>query len=90
MLIAEHQKTHTGAVESVRKLAAEYAGNPDVQVSAVNNSLGLGKAAKMPIDWLDGVQYTDPKWRLRAALEAEREASRISEATYRGFAGPKK
>jgi hypothetical protein len=40
--IAEHIRTHQGSVETVRRLAAEYANDPRVSVRVVDNTQGKG------------------------------------------------
>lgn len=82
----EHIRTHTGAMETVKQLADDYAGNPDVVIKIVDNSLGKGNQQERDIDWLRTQEYNDVEQRVRAALEREHEAGRISSETYRGFA----
>jgi hypothetical protein len=85
--IEEHIKTHIGAVETVTRLAQEYADNPRVQVRVIDNSLGRGHATERDVAWLGQRRYNDIEQRVTAALERERAEGRISDATYQGFAG---
>jgi hypothetical protein len=84
--IKEHIRTHLGAIETVQRLAKEYAGDPDVHFHIIDNTLGRGKAVERDITFLETVKYNDVEQQVKAALEAEREAGRISEETYQGFA----
>ncbi len=85
--LSEHIKTHLGAADVVQRLAAEYADNPHVRVSVVDNNLGKGAAAQRDVSWISQIKYNDIEQRVAAALEREREAGRISAETYAGFAG---
>lgn len=85
--LAEHIKTHMGALETVNKLADEYGSDPRVTIRVIDNSLGKGQQVERDTAWLAGVKYNEAAQRVAAALEREREAGRISVETYRGFAG---
>lgn len=85
--LREHIRTHIGALETVQRLADEFADHPNVSVRIVDNSLGKGKATERDRAWLRDVQYNDIEQRVTAALESEYAAGRISAETYRGFAG---
>lgn len=85
--VGEHIKTHIGAVETVNRLVDEFAGHPNVKTRVVDNSLGKGMAEEKPTAWLADLRYNDIEQRVRAALESEYAAGRISAETYRGFAG---
>jgi hypothetical protein len=85
--IEEHAKTHAGAFETIKKLQAKYADNPNVQFSIIDNSLGRNKARLSSMEELASKRYNVPVEELRNALEAERQAGRVSDATYRGTAG---
>ena len=84
--LREHIKTHVGAIEAVQRLAKEYEGDPRVQIRIIDNGLGKGNAQERDVAWLSRQQYNDVEQRVRAALEREHEAGRISNETYRGFA----
>jgi hypothetical protein len=85
--IGEHIKTHVGAIDTVKRLAEEYADDPRVAIRVIDNSLGKGKAQERPLTWLADLAYNDVERRVRAALESQRAAGTISAETYRGFAG---
>lgn len=85
--IEEHAKTHAGAFETIQKLQAKYADNPNVQFSIIDNSHGKGAARLSSMEELAGKRYDVPVKELRDALETEHQAGRISDATYRGTAG---
>jgi len=82
----EHIKTHVGAREVIEQLAARYAGDDRVRITVIDNSRGAGKATKSRLSNIPRVQYNELAPKVRAALEGEREAGKISEAVYRGFA----
>jgi hypothetical protein len=86
--LAEHLKTHKGVAEVIPRLAAEYADDPRVMFIGVDNSKGKGNQAIADLAALTKKAQNSPVDvdKLRAALEKEREAGRISEQTYRGFA----
>lgn len=84
--IVEHIKTHVGARQVIAQIAARYAGDSRVSVMVIDNSRGAGKAAKSRLADIPDLQYDDVEPKVLAALEAEREAGRISDSVYRGFA----
>ncbi len=84
--ITEHIKTHQGAVETIPRIAERYAGDDRVQIAVFDNSHGRGGAIQRDVAWLKTLDYNEIEGRVRAALEQEHEAGRISEETYRGFA----
>ena len=84
--VEEHIKTHVGSISTVKRIAEEYKGNPNVHVRIIDNSLGKGKQQERDIAWLHSQEYNDVEQRVRAALEREHESGRISDETYRGFA----
>lgn len=83
--VNEHIKTHLGAIDTIRQLAQDFADDPDVKISVIDNSLGKGKQELRDLPWLGELKYNDVEQRVRAALEREHEAGRISAETYRGF-----
>jgi hypothetical protein len=85
--LATHIKTHQGAVETVNRLAAEYADHKDVHIHVIDNTQGFGKAKLQSVEWLKSVAYNDIEGRVKKALEREHDEGRISHETYRGFAG---
>lgn len=85
--IEEHIRTHEGARDVVLQLAEEYADDENVKIIVIDNTRGLGGAQEADLAWLRAQKYNQVEQRVRAALEREREAGRISERVYRGFAG---
>ncbi len=85
--LAEHVRTHRGARETVEKLAERYAGDERVTITAVDNSRGRGNATVVDLDALPHVDYNGIDEAAQAALAAEHQAGRISDAVYRGTAG---
>jgi hypothetical protein len=85
--IEEHAKTHAGSFETIRRLQEHYADNGRVKFSIIDNSRGKDNAALSSMEDLAEKRYNMPVKELRNALENERQAGRISEATYRGTAG---
>jgi hypothetical protein len=85
--ITEHAKTHVGAAKVIKELAQKYEGNPRVALQVIDNSHGKNGARLGSIDQIPDLAYDSVLGDLNAALEAERKAGRISEATYRGTAG---
>jgi hypothetical protein len=79
-----HAETHAGSFETIKELQAKYAGDPRVKFSIIDNSRGRGQAAVSSMEKLGSARYNVPVEELRNALESEREAGRISDATYRG------
>jgi hypothetical protein len=85
--IEEHAKTHVGSAKTVKELAKKYEGNPRVVLQVVDNSHGKNGARLGSIDQVPDLEYDSVLGKLNAALETERQAGRISDATYRGTAG---
>jgi hypothetical protein len=85
--LENHAETHAGSFETINKLQERYKDNPSVQFSIIDNSRGKGKQALSSMENLEGKRYNVPIEELRNALDSERQAGRISEATYRGTLG---
>lgn len=85
--LAEHAKTHVGVRPTMEAIAARYADDPRVQVSAVDNSRGKNKQQVVDLATLPRVEETTLHERLQAALE-EARAGGLAENLYRGFGGP--
>lgn len=85
--LAEHAKTHVGVRPTMEAIAARYADDPRVQVSAVDNSRGKNKQQVVDLATLPRVEETTIHERLQAALE-EARAGGLAENLYRGFGGP--
>jgi hypothetical protein len=87
--LADHIGTHLGSIETVKRLAKEYEGDPDVKIQIIDNSLGKGNAQLRDVAWLNNLSYNDVESRVSAALEEAYVNGKISAETYRGFAGSK-
>jgi hypothetical protein len=89
--VAEHAKTHIGAAKVVRQIAEKYAADPRVNVTAVDNSLGKGKARISNLDLVPkpDLAHNEMEGKLNEAIQQQRETGKISESVYRGFAGEK-
>lgn len=89
--IEEHLKTHIGSYDTVRALADEYAGNPHVEIQAIDNSHGPNAARVVPMESLPNLDYNNLHERAAQTLEAARAAGPdnggVSESVYRGFKG---
>jgi hypothetical protein len=85
--ITEHANTHVGAAKTIKELAKKYEGNPRVVLQVIDNSHGKNGARLGSIDQVPDLEYDSVLGKLNAALETERQAGRISDATYRGTAG---
>lgn len=83
--LAEHIKTHLGALASIKQLIVHYADDPRVEFHVFDNSYGKGNAKQMPLAWLSKLAYTNIEERCKTALENEHASGRISDETYRGF-----
>ncbi len=87
--LVEHLRTHIGSREAIERIAAHYAGDARVRVHVIDNSKGSGKAESVKlgaIPKLGAEAYNTLREQAVHTLEAEREAGRISDAVYRGFA----
>ena len=84
--LQEHGNTHVGSRKVIDELRAEYADNPKVEFSAIDNSRGKDNPAAVKFE--DLPQLSDNaqlRKRLRDELEAAYKAGEISKATYQGF-----
>jgi hypothetical protein len=89
--VSEHAKTHIGAAKVVRQLAEKYADDPRVNVMAVDNSRSKGNARVSSLDLVPELDlaHNELVGKLNEALEQQREAGKISDSVFRGFAGEK-
>jgi hypothetical protein len=78
---------HAGSSETVRRLAEEFSGNPDVEILAIDNSQGAGNATIKNLTDITTVIQSDLKERLLDATREEFEAGRISEPVYQSTVG---
>jgi len=85
--LEQHLETHAGSADTIRQLASEYAGNPNVSFRVIDNSRGRGNAALGSLETIDPSRYTNGMDRLRSALEKEYADGKISESVYRGTLG---
>jgi hypothetical protein len=91
--LSEHLATHEGSRQTMDELASRYAGDQRVQIAAIDNSLGKGGAELVPLEQIPKASpeaYNRLREEAAQALRAEREAGRISEAVYRGFAADRR
>lgn len=82
-----HEETHTGARLTMDQLAAKYAGNPDVEIIAIDNSKGRGDAEITALANIPQMGDNELKGKLHAALEEAYQTGAITEAIYRGTKG---
>lgn len=87
--VEEHLATHVGVADVLPRLMADYADDARVEFVGVDNTLGEKKARFSNIaTLLERAQNRRVDLdELRAALKAEHDQGRISDETYRGFAG---
>lgn len=85
--IKEHARTHADSARTIKEIAHRYAGNDRVEIHVIDNSHGKGGARLSVIESIPELSYNRVLDELNAALQAERQAGRISEAVYRGTAG---
>jgi len=85
--ISEHVKTHVGANQAIRKIAAHYANDNRVLVRVIDNTHGKNGARLMELANLPPLDYNNVREKASAALEEAHAAGRISERVYRGFRG---
>ena len=85
--LTEFLKTHVGALETIKHLDKEFKGNSKVQIRAVDNSRGKGKAKAISISQLPKIDSVKVRKELEHALEREYAAGRISKAIYFGTKG---
>ena len=88
--LTEFLKTHVGALETIKQLDKEFKDNGKVQIRAVDNSRGKGKAKAIKISQLPTIDSAKVKKELENALEREYAAGRISKAIYMGTKGVSK
>ena len=80
--LSEHLKTHIGSRNTIDELANKYKDNPNVQISAIDNSKGKGNAKRIELSDLPKLNEQEIRKKLNDALEKSK--SNISEAIYRG------
>lgn len=85
--IESHTDTHTGAPETILKLADKYEGDPRVQIRVIDNTKGLGKAEIGSLDLLRNLDHTGLSERLNKEADDQFTAGKISPEVYRGVTG---
>lgn len=85
--IRVHASTHSGAAETVKRLATEYADDARVDLTIVDNSNGKGKAALTTVDKLPEIEDTIVVERAMSALDEAEANGKISESIAAGFRG---
>ena len=78
-------KSHQQAPQTVLQLSKEYANNPRVNFSVLDNNSGAGKAKPVPIEALNDLNYTSLADDASKLLERRLKDGSISEETYQGF-----
>ena len=85
--IGEHLNTHVGARQVIDQLRERYAGDPRVSIEAIDNSRGRNNSARVSLAEVPQLDAATLKGQLDEALQRERDAGKISDAVFRGFAG---
>jgi hypothetical protein len=85
--LEQHLETHAGSADTIRRLAADYADNPNVAFRVIDNSRGRGNAALGSLETIDPSRYNNGMDRLRSALDKAYADGKISEPVYRGTLG---
>jgi len=80
--LSEHLKTHIGSRKTIDELAEKYKNNNNVQITAIDNSLGKGNAERVELKDLPKLNEKELRRKLNEALEQSK--SNISEAIYKG------
>lgn len=80
--LSEHLKTHVGSRKTIDELASKYKDNPNVQISAIDNSRGKGNSRRIELSDLPKLNEKALRRQLSEALEQSK--SNISEAIYTG------
>lgn len=81
--LSTHLKTHVGARETIQALHEKYKDHPDVEIRAIDNSRGLGKARQIAIEKLPKINPQQLRKELHDALEQEYASGKISHAIYK-------
>lgn len=84
-----HARMYRDAAENFGYLIRRYANDPDVRFSAIDNSRLAEGSRPMPLENTAKIRYStkDLRPQLRAALDKEYAAGRISESVYRATLG---
>lgn len=87
--IAEQARTHAGSYDTINQLRQEFAADPRVKFTAVDNSAGRGKQAVVPFEKLEGKRYNVGVEDLRPVVEDQLRTGKISDRVYDGTLGVK-
>lgn len=87
--IQEQANTHAGSYATVAQLRQDFADDPRVTFTALDNSRGKGNQVIVPFDSLAGKRYNVTADELRPVLENQLQAGRISQRVYDGTLGEK-
>jgi len=85
--LREHARTHAGVRPTIEAVAARYADDPRVKVTAIDNSQGKGKQKVVDLASLPRVEEDSLHGSLQDALDQARTGG-LAEDLYRGFSGP--
>ncbi|WP_414608582.1 zeta toxin family protein [Stenotrophomonas pavanii] len=85
--LREHARTHAGVRPTIEAIAARYADDPRVTVTAIDNSQGKGKQKVVDLASLPRVEEDSLHGSLQDALDQARIGG-LAEDLYRGFRGP--
>ncbi|WP_165710843.1 zeta toxin family protein [Stenotrophomonas maltophilia] len=85
--LREHARTHAGVRPTIEAIAARYADDPRVKVTAIDNSQGKGKQKVVDLASLPRVEEDSLYGSLQDALDQARTGG-LAEDLYRGFRGP--
>ncbi len=85
--LREHARTHAGVRPTIEAIAARYADDPRVKVTAIDNSQGKGKQKVVDLASLPRVEEDSLHGSLQDALDQARTGG-LAEDLYRGFRGP--
>jgi hypothetical protein len=86
--LPDFAKAHAGSSRVIQQLAARYADNPNFALHVIDNTHGPGGARMADLDFVTKFDYTGIEERLYAAVQAEHQAGRISDAVFRATAEP--
>jgi len=90
--LEEHISTHTGSLETIRKIVKEYGNNTQVNIGIINNSLGKGNAKIISIESLKNINYNvdDVRKQLQERLKEAYSSGKLDKNLYEGFVGVQK
>lgn len=85
--IDTHVSTHVKSLETIKKLAAEYAGNDRVDISIIDNNGDKSGARLVPLANIANLSYNtgDVTNTIRQKLQSEYESGKISKSLYENF-----